>query len=46
MTEAVEQVEQGARTTIEESASTAWQMPGYAVVDTALEVTAYSLSVR
>ncbi|MFD7993421.1 pyrroloquinoline quinone precursor peptide PqqA [Streptomyces mexicanus] len=46
MTEAVEQVEQGARTTVEESASTAWQTPGYAVVDTALEVTAYSLSVR
>ncbi|MGW2463565.1 pyrroloquinoline quinone precursor peptide PqqA [Streptomyces sp. NPDC004457] len=45
MTEAVEQAEQPARTT-EETDRTAWQTPGYVVVDTALEVTAYSLSVR
>ncbi|MFF8909477.1 pyrroloquinoline quinone precursor peptide PqqA [Streptomyces olivaceoviridis] len=45
MTEAVEQVGQPARTT-EEIDRTAWQTPGYVVVDTALEVTAYSLSVR
>ncbi|GGW12490.1 hypothetical protein GCM10018980_04580 [Streptomyces capoamus] len=46
MTDAVEQVEQPARATAEETAPTAWQTPGYVVVDTALEVTAYSLSVR
>ncbi|MEU6590020.1 pyrroloquinoline quinone precursor peptide PqqA [Streptomyces sp. NPDC046881] len=46
MNEAVEQVEQTARTTAEETAPTTWQTPGYAIVDTALEVTAYSLSIR
>ncbi|MCE0445553.1 pyrroloquinoline quinone precursor peptide PqqA [Streptomyces tricolor] len=46
MNEAVEQIEQPVRATAEETAPTAWQTPGYAIVDTALEVTAYSLSVR
>ncbi|MFJ8085457.1 pyrroloquinoline quinone precursor peptide PqqA [Streptomyces sp. NPDC096205] len=46
MNEAVEQAEQPSRATSEETDRTAWQSPGYAVVDTALEVTAYSLSVR
>ncbi|MET9447478.1 pyrroloquinoline quinone precursor peptide PqqA [Streptomyces cinerochromogenes] len=45
MTEAAERAEQPARTP-EETERTAWQTPGYVVVDTALEVTAYSLSVR
>ncbi|MFD9099232.1 pyrroloquinoline quinone precursor peptide PqqA [Streptomyces collinus] len=43
MTEAVEQAGQSRA---EETEQTAWQTPGYSVVDTALEVTAYSLSVR
>ncbi|WP_030348185.1 pyrroloquinoline quinone precursor peptide PqqA [Streptomyces sp. NRRL S-1022] len=46
MNEAVDQAEPAARTTAEETAPTAWQTPGYAIVDTALEVTAYSLSIR
>ncbi|SOD88719.1 pyrroloquinoline quinone precursor peptide PqqA [Streptomyces sp. Ag109_G2-15] len=46
MTEATEHIEQPAGTTAEEADRTAWQTPGYTVVDTALEVTAYSLSVR
>ncbi|MFJ4624140.1 pyrroloquinoline quinone precursor peptide PqqA [Streptomyces sp. NPDC088812] len=40
-----EQIQHPATTT-EPADRTAWQTPGYTVVDTALEVTAYSLSVR
>ncbi|MFJ9866863.1 pyrroloquinoline quinone precursor peptide PqqA [Streptomyces sp. NPDC101165] len=46
MNEAVEPIEQPARTTAEEAGRTEWQTPGYTIVDTALEVTAYSLNVR
>ena len=40
------QPQQPAGTTAEGTDSAAWQTPGYTVVDTALEVTAYSLAVR
>lgn len=46
MTDVVEQPEQPVGTAGEEAAPSAWRTPGYTVVDTALEVTAYSLSVR
>ena len=41
MTEFMEKTEQLTQTTTEE---TAWQTPEYSVVETALEVTAYSLN--
>jgi coenzyme PQQ precursor peptide PqqA len=41
MTEAMEKIEQFTQTATEE---TAWQTPEYSVVETALEVTAYSLN--
>lgn len=34
------------RTTRTEAGETAWQTPDYVVVETALEVTAYSLNAR
>ncbi|CAM5562091.1 pyrroloquinoline quinone precursor peptide PqqA [Streptomyces aurantiogriseus] len=46
MTESVEQTPHPAGTTAEQTDRSAWQTPGYTVVDTALEVTAYSLSTR
>ncbi|MFF3737353.1 pyrroloquinoline quinone precursor peptide PqqA [Streptomyces sp. NPDC002566] len=46
MTTTMEQPEQAAVTTTEQADTTPWQTPGYTVVDTALEVTAYSLSTR
>ncbi|MEU2288123.1 pyrroloquinoline quinone precursor peptide PqqA [Streptomyces sp. NPDC013178] len=46
MTESAEQTRQPADTTAEQSDRSAWHTPGYTVVDTALEVTAYSLSTR
>ncbi|WP_328476039.1 pyrroloquinoline quinone precursor peptide PqqA [Streptomyces sp. NBC_00377] len=46
MTETTEQSEQPAGTTTEQADATPWMTPGYTVVDTALEVTAYSLSTR
>lgn len=46
MTESIEQTQQPAGTTGEQADRTAWQTPGYTVVDTALEVTAYSLNAR
>ncbi|MFF8970329.1 pyrroloquinoline quinone precursor peptide PqqA [Streptomyces sp. NPDC014995] len=46
MTETTEQTERQAATTPEQSDRTPWQTPGYTVVDTALEVTAYSLATR
>ncbi|GAA2355483.1 pyrroloquinoline quinone precursor peptide PqqA [Streptomyces violaceusniger] len=32
--------------TLDDAGETAWQTPGYVVVETALEVTAYSLNAR
>ncbi|MFG2125563.1 pyrroloquinoline quinone precursor peptide PqqA [Streptomyces sp. NPDC048710] len=46
MNEAIEHIEQPTGTTAEEAGRTEWQAPGYTIVDTALEVTAYSLNVR
>ncbi|MFJ9821193.1 pyrroloquinoline quinone precursor peptide PqqA [Streptomyces sp. NPDC101151] len=46
MTDAIEHNDRPAGATVEEADRTAWQPPGYAIVDTALEVTAYSLTVR
>ncbi|MGW6910523.1 pyrroloquinoline quinone precursor peptide PqqA [Streptomyces sp. NPDC054940] len=50
MNEAMEQAEQTeqpvARTTEAPIDATAWQTPEYTAVDTALEVTAYSLTAR
>jgi coenzyme PQQ precursor peptide PqqA len=46
MTDTVEQPKQPAGTIAEQADKTPWQTPGYTVVDTALEVTAYSLSTR
>ncbi|MFI6039752.1 pyrroloquinoline quinone precursor peptide PqqA [Streptomyces sp. NPDC051315] len=46
MTETTEQTERPAATTTEQTDRTPWQTPGYTVVDTALEVTAYSLATR
>ncbi|GGW44077.1 hypothetical protein GCM10010503_20990 [Streptomyces lucensis JCM 4490] len=45
MTEAGEHIEQPA-TAGEEPDRTVWQTPGYVVVDTALEVTAYYVTAR
>ncbi|MFF3935564.1 pyrroloquinoline quinone precursor peptide PqqA [Streptomyces phaeofaciens] len=46
MNETTERTQQPAATTTEQTDPGAWQTPGYTVVDTALEVTAYSLSAR
>ncbi|MFH8799239.1 pyrroloquinoline quinone precursor peptide PqqA [Streptomyces sp. NPDC017936] len=46
MTDTADTTEQPAGTTVEQTDRTPWQTPGYTVVDTALEVTAYSLSAR
>ncbi|WSQ14588.1 pyrroloquinoline quinone precursor peptide PqqA [Streptomyces sp. NBC_01231] len=46
MNETFEYTEQPAATTSEQLDTTAWQTPGYTVVDCAMEVTAYSLSNR
>ncbi|GKQ35300.1 pyrroloquinoline quinone precursor peptide PqqA [Streptomyces sp. A012304] len=46
MTETTEQAQHPAATTAEQTDGAVWQTPGYTVVDTALEVTAYSLSTR
>lgn len=46
MTDTIEQSEQPAGTIAEQADTVSWQTPGYTVVDTALEVTAYSLSAR
>ncbi|MFI7498587.1 pyrroloquinoline quinone precursor peptide PqqA [Streptomyces sp. NPDC049687] len=46
MNETTEQTGHPAETIAQPDASSAWQTPGYTVVDTALEVTAYSLSAR
>ncbi|MER5430075.1 pyrroloquinoline quinone precursor peptide PqqA [Streptomyces sp. NPDC002588] len=46
MTETTEHTAQPAATTEAQTDRGAWQTPGYTVVDTALEVTAYSLSAR
>ncbi|MFJ8105832.1 pyrroloquinoline quinone precursor peptide PqqA [Streptomyces sp. NPDC096132] len=45
-TEQSTQAQRPAGTTAEQTDRTPWQTPGYTVVDTALEVTAYSLSAR
>ncbi|MFF5189101.1 pyrroloquinoline quinone precursor peptide PqqA [Streptomyces sp. NPDC000345] len=45
-TEQPAQAQRPAGTTAERTEPTTWQTPGYTVVDTALEVTAYSLSAR
>ncbi|MDH6626499.1 coenzyme PQQ precursor peptide PqqA [Streptomyces sp. LBL] len=45
MTESAQQAVEPQAQRSEEEAS-AWQTPGYAVVETALEVTAYSLNNR
>ncbi|MFF4021129.1 pyrroloquinoline quinone precursor peptide PqqA [Streptomyces sp. NPDC001843] len=45
MTESAQQAVESQAQPREEEAGT-WQTPGYVVVDTALEVTAYSLSSR
>ncbi|MFE6622092.1 pyrroloquinoline quinone precursor peptide PqqA [Streptomyces sp. NPDC057740] len=46
MTDDIQRSEQPGRTTEEEPVQADWQTPEYAVVDTALEVTAYSLTTR
>ena len=46
MADTNEQSEQPAGTLAEQADRTSWQTPGYTVVETALEVTAYSLSAR
>ncbi|MFE0457484.1 pyrroloquinoline quinone precursor peptide PqqA [Streptomyces sp. NPDC058914] len=47
MTETIEQTEHTTAAASAERNDTApWQTPGYTVVDTALEVTAYSLATR
>jgi len=46
MNEATEQLRPVEQTPAQETDGTAWQTPSYEVVDTALEVTAYSLSSR
>jgi coenzyme PQQ precursor peptide PqqA len=45
MNETKEQRNQAERQTSEETPTT-WQTPGFTVIDTALEVTAYSLNSR
>ncbi|KUN80707.1 pyrroloquinoline quinone precursor peptide PqqA [Streptomyces griseoruber] len=46
MNDTTERAEHQAATTAEAPDTAAWQTPGYTVVDTALEVTAYSLAAR
>lgn len=46
MADTNEQSEQPAGTLAEQADRISWQTPGYTVVETALEVTAYSLSAR
>lgn len=46
MTHTIEQTEHQAATPAEQTDQAGWQTPGYTVVDTALEVTAYSLATR
>ncbi|KAK1183694.1 pyrroloquinoline quinone precursor peptide PqqA [Streptomyces sp. NBS 14/10] len=46
MNETVQRNERGAEQTRPRIEETAWQTPDYVVVDTALEVTAYSLTTR
>jgi coenzyme PQQ precursor peptide PqqA len=46
MNDTIEQTQQPDRPTAEHDDGASWQTPGYTVVDTALEVTAYSLAVR
>ena len=46
MKETVQHTEQQTPTAGQETPGTAWQTPGYVVVDTALEVTAYALAAR
>ncbi|MFC4499270.1 MULTISPECIES: pyrroloquinoline quinone precursor peptide PqqA [Streptomyces] len=46
MTDTIEQPEQSAGTITEQTDKAPWQTPGYTVVDTALEVTAYFVSTR
>ncbi|ANP48873.1 coenzyme PQQ precursor peptide PqqA [Streptomyces griseochromogenes] len=46
MNETTEQVKPVERIVSEDAGTTTWQAPGYEVVDTALEVTAYSLASR
>ncbi|WP_460071517.1 pyrroloquinoline quinone precursor peptide PqqA [Streptomyces sp. YKOK-I1] len=46
MNDTTERAEHQPATTAETPDTTAWRTPGYTVVDTALEVTAYSLAAR
>ncbi|WP_340374494.1 pyrroloquinoline quinone precursor peptide PqqA [Streptomyces sp. SS7] len=46
MNDTTERAEHRPTTTAEASDSAVWRTPGYTVVDTALEVTAYSLAAR
>ncbi|MER6423972.1 pyrroloquinoline quinone precursor peptide PqqA [Streptomyces sp. NPDC001137] len=46
MNEATEQLKPVERIASQDTAGATWQTPAYEVVDTALEVTAYSLSSR
>ncbi|MEU1511521.1 pyrroloquinoline quinone precursor peptide PqqA [Streptomyces sp. NPDC005811] len=46
MNDTTEHAEHQPATTAPESDAAAWRTPGYTVVDTALEVTAYSLAAR
>ncbi|MEU9480393.1 pyrroloquinoline quinone precursor peptide PqqA [Streptomyces sp. NPDC048191] len=46
MNETVKHVEQQAATAGQESREIAWETPGYVVVETALEVTAYARAAR
>ncbi|MFF3850645.1 pyrroloquinoline quinone precursor peptide PqqA [Streptomyces sp. NPDC002328] len=46
VTHAIEQTERPAAAPAEQTDRSGWRTPGYTVVDTALEVTAYSLSAR
>ncbi|MFF7351381.1 MULTISPECIES: pyrroloquinoline quinone precursor peptide PqqA [Streptomyces] len=46
MNEVIEQPEQPVRATEAPGDAVVWQTPDYTVVDTALEVTAYSLTAR
>ncbi|MET7615804.1 pyrroloquinoline quinone precursor peptide PqqA [Streptomyces sp. NPDC005408] len=46
MNDTKEQAELVKQTSAEETSQTPWQAPGFVVVETALEVTAYSLNSR
>ncbi|WP_133917592.1 pyrroloquinoline quinone precursor peptide PqqA [Streptomyces sp. NBC_00582] len=46
MNDTTERAEQRAATTGATADTSVWRTPGYTVVDTALEVTAYSLAAR